>query len=249
MAHEIGEYLLAILDHLFFWFGGIVLVIVEVLKKIARTRDWAERLRWEFWVLGAVCIFIATFQAWHEEHEKVLVRSTFMQISTEKAPASPSPLFRENQRAIINLGLTNDGQFLALNAFHAFGLVVRPLDHRWNMTEQRVPSSPEVESGVFDQFIQENKEKLKPPRFAGDVEPGGWSWATAHSFQPLTSDEAIGLRYGDKVMYLVGFAEWTDGSGSHEKRLCKIIQPPADTPTLTIESCYSHNDFLPIAKD
>lgn len=70
MGHEIVEFLFSVLDHLFFWFGGIALVIIETLKKITRTKVWAERLRLEFWIIAAVCIFIATIQAWHDEFKR-----------------------------------------------------------------------------------------------------------------------------------------------------------------------------------
>lgn len=71
MRHEVFEYLLSVVDHAFFWFGGIALVIVEALKKVPRTKEWAERLRGEFWAIAALCIFIATFQAWHDEFKGV----------------------------------------------------------------------------------------------------------------------------------------------------------------------------------
>ncbi len=70
MRREFFEYLLSVVDHAFFWFGGIALVIVEALKKVPRTKEWAERLRWEFWAIAASCIFIATFQAWHDEFKQ-----------------------------------------------------------------------------------------------------------------------------------------------------------------------------------
>lgn len=70
MRHEVFEFLAAVIDHLFFWFGGIALVIIEALKKIQRTKEWAERLRWGFWLLAISCIFIATIQSWHEEYRR-----------------------------------------------------------------------------------------------------------------------------------------------------------------------------------
>lgn len=78
------EYLVSVADHTFFWFGGIALVIIEALKKVPRTKEWAERLRWEFWAIAAICIFIATFQAWHEEFRQVeILNSTNAQLAGE----------------------------------------------------------------------------------------------------------------------------------------------------------------------
>src|SRR5579863_4603131 len=90
MGHEFGEYLLSVIDHAFFWFGGIALVIIEILKKVQRTKSWAESLHWEFWALGVLCIFVATFQAWHEEHTKVQGNAVYLVAVTPELIRNPN---------------------------------------------------------------------------------------------------------------------------------------------------------------
>jgi hypothetical protein len=72
VRQEILEYMLAVGDHWFFWFGGIVLVIFELVKRIPNWKDKAEK--WFpakiFWGVAVLCMAIATFQAWHEEHTR-----------------------------------------------------------------------------------------------------------------------------------------------------------------------------------
>lgn len=73
MHQEIFEYALAVADHWFFWFGGIVLVVFELVKRIPRWKDRAEKSFSPavFWGGAVVCMLIATFQAWRDEHIRV----------------------------------------------------------------------------------------------------------------------------------------------------------------------------------
>jgi hypothetical protein len=246
MFNDLVEFLLSFLDKWFFWIG-IVLLIPEILKKIPAFRERSEKLPLKlFWGAGIGCIFLATFQTWNEEHQKVSIKSTYIEIATENAPASPFPVFQENKRTFINFGERNNGHFLAEDSSGYLGLVVRDLNKRWNAQNEPPPTSPEIENQVFEQFKKDApKAELRPKM---SLDPGAWNFGTAKTFQPLSEGDAIGLRYGDKMMYMVGSIQWRDGSGTHEKRFCRIIQPPADGPVIVLEPCLSHNDYLATAK-
>jgi hypothetical protein len=77
LRQEFLKYLVAVVDHWFFWFGGIVLVVFEIAKRISWLRSRAERLLQPniFWGIAATCLFISTFQAWIDE-DKTLQQDT-----------------------------------------------------------------------------------------------------------------------------------------------------------------------------
>ena len=84
---SLREYLLAVVDHWFFWFGGIMLVVFELVK-----RKWKEKAErwlsaWVFWGVVGVCLFIATFQAWHDDHSMYLAASN--ELSTYHGQQAP----------------------------------------------------------------------------------------------------------------------------------------------------------------
>jgi hypothetical protein len=159
------------------------------------------------------------------------------------------PLFVSNRKSQIDYYVENGGGFLAENFFGMGGLVIRDIDHRWDMnTDKLLPSTPAIEESVFNQFLKENAEKLREPRSRLTVDPHTRSFQAAYSNYPLTDQQATGLRYGDKIMYLLVIMEWTDGAGTHEKRYCQIVHPPADT-AITTDTCIGFNDFLAVAKD
>lgn len=244
------EYLVAVIDHAFFWFGGFALVIIEGLKRIEKTKQWAERLnvRW-FWAVAGLCFLIATFQAWNDERNLTLSRATYMAFTFDSVPPFPYPLFRSGQKSQINFNSNNDGNFLAENYFGMGGFVIRDIDHHWDVENDKIlPTSPEVEHLVFEQFKRENSEKLKEPRARITLDPHAKLYLAAYTDSPLTDEQAIALRNGDKIMYFLAIAEWTDGAGTHEKRYCHIVRPPADDH-VTAETCKTLNDFLPVAID
>jgi hypothetical protein len=62
MRQEIFEYLLAVADHWFFWFGGIVLVVFEVAKRIPKWKQSVESVPAKpFWGIVGACLLISMF--------------------------------------------------------------------------------------------------------------------------------------------------------------------------------------------
>src|ERR1700730_9187453 len=59
-------YLYSVLDHWLFSFGGIALVTFALYEKY---RQKITPNKW-FWGLAALCIFVATFQAWSDAYQK-----------------------------------------------------------------------------------------------------------------------------------------------------------------------------------
>ncbi len=71
MLQGILKYAGSVADHWFFWFGGIVLVVFEIVKRIPTWKEKAEKLPTRiFWGIAGVCLIVAMFQAWREENER-----------------------------------------------------------------------------------------------------------------------------------------------------------------------------------
>jgi hypothetical protein len=118
VREEFLEYIFHVVDHFSFWLGGVALLAVEIFKK-TRWKEWAERLRWEFWLVAGVCIFVATFQTWHEEKGKAKEGAVFVRpagITPKRAGITNPDIFPVGEKASVNVRWTVLGQKPALNA-------------------------------------------------------------------------------------------------------------------------------------
>lgn len=59
----------ALVNHLLFTFGGVALMIFALIEKL-RKKDTEA---WVFWGVGLVCVFMACYGAWVDEHSNATV--------------------------------------------------------------------------------------------------------------------------------------------------------------------------------
>ena len=84
MFGALGEYVLSFLDKWFFWVGLVMLIGDLLEKKVPWLTEKLQLKRrappWLFASLALVCFFLASFQVWHEERERVEQQRTYVQV-------------------------------------------------------------------------------------------------------------------------------------------------------------------------
>jgi hypothetical protein len=266
-----GLQLIGVLVNL--WLGGIVLVLVFGLIVRAfwiweKATHWHIALRVGTVIVGAVFYFSPVVRQiineWGREHSAKTEPApnpnpdpesemTYMDVSPYSKPGDPPlpskprlPLFQAGVQPQLSLFGKNTGSRLAEDAYPSSALEFHdsPFPIVPGKMMDKGPSL-EIENEVWDQFKKDTKG-LPVPK--DTFPPGAGGWFTAAAFHPLSKIEAHQLRRGTKLMYVVGFIEWTDTAGTHEKRFCYLMEPPADT-FLRSYVCQSHNEFLRKAVD
>lgn len=253
MGQAVLEYLWSFSDKYFFWVG-LAMLIGDLSERLSPSfKKCVEKYvpYWTFSAIAALCLFLASFQVWHEEHEKVMGQLTYMDFQQRNFPPFPLlPLFSEGKSPMVALNVLNVGSYLAQDEFHSFKIELEhlPKDVTFDPDTRISQSTPEMESNAFDAF---KKEIQGIPRFKDTVTPTGNnppSYTTANLSRTLSNDEVKELTKGTTLAYVVGFTEWNDGSGHHERRYCWFVRPPA-TMMLLMQSCNTHHDFLAVAQD
>jgi hypothetical protein len=218
--HSIGLYFLAVLDHAFFWLG-IGLAALELAKtKSAWLRGILGRENWPLWGLAGLCIFLATFQAWHEEHAKRKEGAVYLiadnpQFLTE---ASDVPIRVPVGKPLrFNVQWKTFGQFPALDVLHYSVCYIR--DDSADSTQEQVV-------GDFGKRWNDEKEKNKPKSF-GNLFPGddrSYRTCEPESENPISEDTRNDLLYGRKIIFIVGAARFHDSAGEHESHTCRWLE-------------------------
>lgn len=243
-------YFIAVLDHTFFWFG-IGLAMLELLKpKWPIVKKFVEQT-WLVWTLAGVCVFIATFQAWNEEHKNVQRQNTYIKFETETQLWMPSPmasLFQAHQKSAFAVGKENVGEFIAQE--HVCKIALEVSDFRSNssvpLEKIPIPTTADAEAKAFSLMKEDWKDI---PANSQTYLPHGHNFIIARTFHELSDDEVNDLLAGKKLLYLVGFTVWTDGSGTHEMQICRWIHPQNPPGQVITEVCTTHNGFLQKAED
>jgi hypothetical protein len=117
--------------------------------------------------------------------------------------------------------------------------------HDSMLDENRLPStSREIEDEVWKAFEKDRHKEIGE----ADSSPGQGGMFRFIAPRLLSQDEVRALREHKKLMYLLGYAKWTDGSGGpHERRFCAYVA--GDTNPVVLVQCLRYNDFLDKAKD
>jgi hypothetical protein len=223
MWHEFFEYLVSVIDHAFFWFGGIVLVIIESLKKVSRTKAWAERLRWEFWALAGLCIFIATFQTWHEEKVKGKEGAVYLRIAAIAPRIKPTnpDAFPIGEPLNINVAWTVFGQKPAFNARQ---------DGKVYLEDDAVTTTQERIVKDFQIMWEDELERMKIVKERSTIFPGDkaeWLYLT-YAGKTISEEEKLGIKYGRKTVFIIGAVRFQDVLGEHEAHLCRWLETRPD---------------------
>lgn len=110
ILEELPDYLWAFTDKWLFWIG-IVILIGDLLEKFVpaikkKLEKWAPR-----WVLGSLailCLFIATFQVWHEEREMKEAADHKSEMTEHKFEVMTKPQFEVEAVAVVSTGVLSE---------------------------------------------------------------------------------------------------------------------------------------------
>ncbi len=222
---ELREYLVAVADHWFFWFGGIALVLFEVFKRIPKWKDRVEKWfpTWIFWSTAALCVFIATFQAWHEEKVKAKEGAVYLRIAAIaplRRPTNPD-VFLIGEPLQVNVAWTVFGTKPAFNAYQD-GKVYLVQDARMATQEQIVKS--------FQIAWEEEQPRMKVVKERSTIFPGDkaeWIYLT-YEGKTISEEEKLGIKYGRKTVFIVGAVRFSDTLGEHEAHVCRWLETRPD---------------------
>jgi hypothetical protein len=174
MLAKLFLYLSAVGNHWLFSFGGVALVVIAIIET-ARKKKVAERI---FWVLAAICLFIAFYQAWLDEHhntevvigEKAEVWSKFNQCDIERASKSvladgySAQIKDQRGRIDSQQGTIDSQQGTVSTCVLALAKSVVPEPQRtYFLVNETIPSK--LENGeFFRQFIILTNKSVNPVR-------------------------------------------------------------------------------------
>ena len=178
----------------------------------------------------------------HENHMTPLSNETAqIELATGTSMLPPNGLFQTGIKPVMWISSKNVTSYLAEHE-SSIGMLEM---HDSARTKDGIPSSTrKIEDEVWDAF-----EKDKPEEVAEGTMTGGQMTALKlEGSHQLSEDEVRELKAGNKLMYLVGYSKWKDGSGGpHERRFCCFVL--GDTNPAPFIQCLGHNDFLRKAKD
>lgn len=223
MGHEIWEYIWAVVDRFSFLFGGVILLVVEFLKR-TRFKEWAERLRWQFWAVSALCVLIATFQAWHEQKEKLKESAVYLRpaaIAPVQKPTSPD-IFPVGQPLYVNFAWTVFGQKPAKNAFQD-GKVYLENDTT-SPTQQRVVKDFQIKWEELVHRVEGKEHSIIFPGEKAEIFGGTYQGPV------ISEPDKLDIKFGRKFVFVIGAARFTDSLGEHEAHLCRWLETHADGP-------------------
>jgi hypothetical protein len=248
MGKDVGEFVLAVLEHLHGWIsGGLLALAVELLDRLF---DWKiPRKPWiAIFIVGG--LFVSVFGAWRDEHEKVITQRPYIEIEFGQPWISPAPAWVPNAREMVNVGRENATSYPANEESALQELIITsapaPL---WNYLgdPDKSPSSPGVETRMWEQML---RDRQKVPHQTGTYDPGEKHFGSAYTTHPLSESELDRiLVQATDIVYLVGLDKWKDGSGVHGKSFCYWLQPPRNSVSLNasmviLQQCQTHNDFI-----
>ncbi len=219
------EYLLDVADHWFFWFGGIILVVVELAKRIPRWKDKAEKWfsRRLFWSAAALCVFIATFQAWHDVRVKAKEDAVYLRIAAiapRTKPTNPD-IFPIGEPLNINVAWTVFGPKPAFNARQ---------DGKVYLADDALAATQERLVKDFQITWQEELPRMTKVRERSTLFPGDkaeWLYLT-YQGKTISQEEKLGIKYGRKLVFIVGAVRFEDALGEHEAHLCRWLETRPD---------------------
>jgi hypothetical protein len=238
MVKDFGEYLLVFLDKWFFWVG-IVFLIPELLKKFPKTKEVAEKLPHKlFWILGAFLIFVASFQAWREQHEKV-------RAGRVELKGTFTPIFNE---------IVRNGEPVSMNmAWEVFGSApaLEPhSDGKIYLISDVSPDSQNEKISDFEHHFGELSKRVELGEYASM-----WPNDPKPAFSTITNDDVVTDREeiirGDKIIIIIAANRFKDAAGIHEAHACKWVVPPPKQgfAEFTLHNCVRYVTQIDISKN
>lgn len=241
-----SEYLLAVFWHLWTVLFGVIMALVDVWQY--KSDKQTKFTRTQIVIVLFIGLLAAQFLAWRDEYTKVIGQTTYMAIVPEDSRLkNPMPFFELGKMPAINLGKENRGSYIAMNQYSCAHIYMEDAPTPWIVDPYVMPTStPTQEDSVYEKFRKACKAYQKP---VSSFQPNEHASTRAAADFTMNDQWKQHLIHGEFLMYVLAYVVWTDGTGTHEQRNCWLVRPPAEEPPLTLDSCYTHNDFLPQAQD
>lgn len=208
-------YLYSVLDHWVFSFGGIVLLLFALYEKYYRK---TTPNRW-FWGLAALCIFIATFQAWNDERERRKEGAVYL------IPDEPRLLRGGIAAAPIWLPVGKPPQVnLAWGMFGKDPALNIRADTQCFIVDDITISTQESTVDAFVKKWNGEKDflssKENPSLFPEGLHYGG----TCSSDSVVSEKTRADIANGRKFIYILAAARFHDSMGEHEAHSCRWME-------------------------
>lgn len=242
MVREIGEYVLSFLNNWFFWIG-LVTLIGDLLEKhvpLAKKHVGRWASQWLFVSLTVICFFLAGFQAWREEHEKVKSQAVYMiaepAILVDNSTNVPLPIGQPIQA---NVFWKTWGQAPARGIASYLICYIRP-DYS-DKTQDEVIADFKNRWGTIMKNYESDKRDL-PDLFPGNDR--AFRTCKPESDDKISSDTRDDLKFGRKVLFVVGAERFYDSSGEQESHTCLFMennpQSPSDFGAVAFHKCHTY---------
>jgi hypothetical protein len=238
------DYLLAVLSYSWTIAPGVIMAGLNVWDYYHDKRTTFSRR--QILAIFGLALVVAQFLAWRDERKKVLGQFTYMAITVEDAPPTPAPFFQVGEMPAMNLRKSNRGSFIARSEYSCAHIYLAESPSPWVVDPYSMPpSTTPLEDSIYNNFQKACKTYRKP---VSSFIPNQRAATRAAADFSMEDQLKNSLVQGKMLMFVVAFTVWTDGAGKHEQEYCWIVRPPAEK-VLTVDACYSHNDFLTEAAD
>jgi hypothetical protein len=229
---EFKEYMASFWDNYFFWIGLLMLIADMSKKFIPKLR---EMPRWLFVSLAVLCLFIASFQSWREEHEKVVGQRTYIKVGGPSNIATV--IYQPDTRPFLALAETN-GDFVAKHFTQHAELILADMPYPNALADPR--EAIKVEEQIYDDY----RAKLDMSTLSyEDVEPHAEFNMGARLDHLWTEDDLKALHDGNKALMFLGFVYWGDAHGRHEKEVCQVLNMSMGSK-LGAQTCSVHDGYI-----
>lgn len=231
---NIRLFLLSVFDHHLSWIGGILTCIgvVELIfgKKIFVAPKWVV-------LAGVVLLFISCYQAWFEEHAKVMEEAVYL--------IGENPVFVLGKDSPVTLPINTPPQ---LNVtWKTFSQHPSPAKNARQISHCYIENGIDDKSkdNVINEFADWWADILKKfPKYEGPtIFPGDGRLSTCSSDITVTQGIRDSIANQTKFLYVIGAARFEDGLGEHEAHICKILEAQTVGPNI-IGSWHDCNRYI-----
>ncbi len=222
------EYGSALIGHWVALMSGIVSVAIGVFLRVRQWRSKIENsdiTNRAFMGVGLLCIFYAGYQAWSDEHKKVLRLLSTQGVYLESSvnPQYGAALFSKDQPIDLQFRWTRTGSGIAVNAYT---LRTVKVESNVSITTQKTITSDFQHT--FEQALAKAISDGLESSTVGYSDQSKTIWTSASPSGPIADDKVLeDLWNGRRILFAVSAARYeSEGHQAYETHACKYLQPP-----------------------
>ncbi len=226
MGSEFVEYLSSFLDKWLFWVG-IVLLVLEIFKRIPgwKLPHWVESVppKW-FWGLALVCLFLSTFQVWHEEKLKAKEGAVFVRVA-DMYPrmTTGDDIFPVGENLAVNVWWTVTGREPAMNAL-VNGQIYLENDYKTETQKEVVKKFQVWWEDQIARYYKGKDGREHPPIYPdSEMKDHPQLWQT-YLGPEISPADKLAIVNGEKIVFIIGAVRFQDSLGTHEAHECRWVE-------------------------